>query len=147
MSDSGDPKQDKDRELRAEREFYEQDPTSPSASAENEQEDELTNEFGGRFTGVKDKLQSDIYDAAHSIDGSTVLIDYDRLEGIVVRHTKEAERRARIDERNSVALDNYRGHTFSATTDWKGKFQKFIDNNEKRLADLSSKAQKREKEQ
>lgn len=46
--------------------------------------------------------------------------------------------KARIDERNEVALDNYRGHTFSDSTNYGAKFAKFIDNNEKRLAQLNS---------
>lgn len=44
--------------------------------------------------------------------------------------------KAKLEERNSIALDNYRGHTFSESTDWKGKYQKFIDNNERRLKAL-----------
>jgi len=43
---------------------------------------------------------------------------------------------ARLDELNAVALDNYRGQTFSDSTNWKGKLQKFIDNNERRLRHL-----------
>ena len=50
---------------------------------------------------------------------------------------KEAERRGRIDERKAVALDNYQGQTFSDSTNWEGKFRKFIDNNERRLRQLS----------
>lgn len=48
-----------------------------------------------------------------------------------------AEREARIHERKQVALDNYIGQTFSGATNWEGKFQKFIDNNDKRLANLT----------
>lgn len=44
----------------------------------------------------------------------------------------------RIRERKQIALDNYHGHTFSDSTNWQGKFQKFIDNNEKRLAALTA---------
>ena len=46
--------------------------------------------------------------------------------------------KARIDERNEVALDNYRGHTFSDSTNYEAKFAKFIDNNEKRLSQLKN---------
>lgn len=45
---------------------------------------------------------------------------------------------ARIDERNEVALDNYRGHTFSDSTNYEGKFAKFIANNENRLKDMTA---------
>lgn len=44
---------------------------------------------------------------------------------------------ARLDERKQIALDNYHGHTFSDSTNWKGKFEKFIDNNERRIAQLT----------
>jgi len=44
---------------------------------------------------------------------------------------------ARLDERKQVALDNYRGQTFSESTDWKGKFDKFVENNERRIANLT----------
>ena len=51
----------------------------------------------------------------------------------------EQTRLARISERNEIALDNYRGQTFSDSTNWKGKFEKFIENNERRLAQLAPK--------
>lgn len=44
---------------------------------------------------------------------------------------------ARLDERKQVALDNYRGQTFSEDTNYQGKFEKFVDNNEKRIAHLT----------
>lgn len=49
---------------------------------------------------------------------------------------KDAVREAKIRERKEIALDNYQGQTFSESTNWEGKFQKFIDNNEKRLKQL-----------
>lgn len=44
--------------------------------------------------------------------------------------------RARISERKEVALNNYRGKTFSDSTNYKAKFDKFVTNNEKRIAKL-----------
>jgi len=44
---------------------------------------------------------------------------------------------ARLQERKEVALDNYRGQTFSDSTNWHGKFDKFVENNERALAALS----------
>jgi len=54
------------------------------------------------------------------------------------------EKTIRLNERIEVALDNYRGHTFSDSTDYKGKFEKFTENNEKRLAQLSDTKAKEE---
>lgn len=51
---------------------------------------------------------------------------------------------ARLDERKQVALDNYHGHTFSDATNYKGKFDKFIENNERRIKTLKQ-AQNKEK--
>lgn len=45
---------------------------------------------------------------------------------------------ARLGERREVALDNYRGHTFSEDTNWWGAFEKFTENNEKVIAALES---------
>jgi hypothetical protein len=47
------------------------------------------------------------------------------------------ERAARYSERKRVALDNYQGQTFSDSTNWHGKFEKFIENNERRLRQLT----------
>lgn len=55
-----------------------------------------------------------------------------RIEALL----KQAELHGRIDERNEVALDNYRGHTFSDNTNYEAKFAKFIANNEKRIQGL-----------
>lgn len=59
--------------------------------------------------------------------------ELDKLEALIQQETVIA----RLAERNQVALDNYRGHTFGETTNWEGKFAKFISNNENRLAQLS----------
>lgn len=49
---------------------------------------------------------------------------------------------ARIDERKQVALDNYHGQTFSDSTNYKDKFDKFIENNERRLETLKQQQSK-----
>lgn len=66
--------------------------------------------------------------------GEPVLAVEDELMALISQQRTEAA----IHERNEVALDNYRGHTFSDSTDWRGKFDKFIKNNEKRLKQLQS---------
>ena len=88
-----------------------------------------------------EKIFKQFYDAG----GDSVLIDWKRND--IQKLNKEATKAiqallaeqvqlGRISERNEVALDNYRGHTFSDSTNWEAKFAKFIDNNEKRLAQL-----------
>ena len=57
------------------------------------------------------------------------------VEQITAWHEAELAQ-ARLAERQNVALDNYYGHTFSDSTNWKGKFDKFINNNEARIAAL-----------
>ena len=51
---------------------------------------------------------------------------------------------ARLNERKQVALDNYHGHTFSEATNYKGKFDKFIENNERRIAHLTNQTKDKE---
>lgn len=67
---------------------------------------------------------------------------YIELWNAVIKEAEARELAARKDERKIVALDNYHGHTFSDATDYKGKFDKFIENNERRLATLKSQQQK-----
>lgn len=43
---------------------------------------------------------------------------------------------ARLNERKELALDTYRGQTFSESTNWQAKFDKFVRNNEYRIAEL-----------
>lgn len=58
------------------------------------------------------------------------------IEAYVQQEVDKAIREARIDERKHVALDNYKGQTFSEATNYKAKFDKFIENNEKRIKQL-----------
>lgn len=81
--------------------------------------------------------------AATGIDDRSWKVLYGNDEGLY-GFIKARELAARYDERKAVALDNYHGHTFSDATDYKGKFDKFIDNNEKRIADLKSQQQENE---
>ncbi len=63
--------------------------------------------------------------------------DVDKAKAQIQKRLAEVEISARLDERKEVALDNYRGHTFSDGTNWRGKFDKFILNNDKRIAQLT----------
>ena len=45
---------------------------------------------------------------------------------------------SRIDEHQALALDHYVGHTFSENTDYKDKFEKFVENNERMIKKLSA---------
>lgn len=72
------------------------------------------------------------------------LFEYDELRppdntADIQRYTDAA----RLAERNMIALDNYRGHTFSDSTDWKAKYQKFIDTNERRIAQLKARQERK----
>jgi hypothetical protein len=44
---------------------------------------------------------------------------------------------ARANERQEVALDNYKGQTFSSSTNYKGKWDKFVRNNEAVIKQLT----------
>lgn len=54
----------------------------------------------------------------------------------LVRSIRQYAAKARLDERKRVALDNYQGQTFSDATNYKYKFDKFVDNNERRIKQL-----------
>lgn len=69
--------------------------------------------------------------------GLNTEIDKDITEA--TQTLKELIVEARLNERKDIALDNYYGHTFSNSTDWKAKFDKFIRNNEFRIKELQSK--------
>lgn len=57
----------------------------------------------------------------------------DRLLQLIHSYTEAA----RLNERKQVALDNYRGQTFSEDTNYQGKFEKFVRNNELVIARLT----------
>lgn len=50
---------------------------------------------------------------------------------------QKRELMARLKERKTVALDNYHGQTFSDGTNYFGKFEKFMRNNERRITELT----------
>jgi hypothetical protein len=58
--------------------------------------------------------------------------DYERIVGRQLN-------RARLAECETTALDNYQGQTFSKSTNYKGKWEKFVRNNEKRIDQLKRK--------
>jgi hypothetical protein len=68
-------------------------------------------------------------------------LDIKTADGMLADKPKQALlqmlKEARLNERKEVALDNYRGHTFSENTNYEGRFQKFITNNEKRISQLT----------
>lgn len=50
----------------------------------------------------------------------------------------KSQQAAKLDERNKIALDTYRGKTVSESTNWQSKFEYFMDSNERRIAELKS---------
>ena len=66
-----------------------------------------------------------------------IVIDEDKQT--IISQIEIEKLRARIDERKNVALDNYNGHTFSDSTNYRGKFDKFTENNEKAIVHLTEK--------
>lgn len=58
--------------------------------------------------------------------------------------TQEAERHAdqrELSVRKNLALDHYRGKTFSDSTNYRAKFDRFINSNESRIVELKAKQQ------
>ena len=62
---------------------------------------------------------------------------YELIE-FILADRKKHELQARIAELNKIALDNYRGKTVSELTNWQAKFEYFMDNNERRIAELKA---------
>ena len=60
------------------------------------------------------------------------------LIALITADRKRVALEARIAERKQIAIYNYAGYTFSEKTNWAEEFQKFIDNNESRIAQLSN---------
>ena len=67
--------------------------TPPSASADNEQEDEL------------DSIIAYINGCTRKPDGTLFLAQADYLKNLIDHHTKEAERRARIEGMKELATE------------------------------------------
>lgn len=65
-------------------------------------------------------------------------IQASRIMGLIQQEIAKARRSERLE----VALDNYRGQTFSESTDYKSKFDKFVRNNEIRIEQLTLKEHK-----
>ncbi len=57
---------------------------------------------------------------------------------LIKQHQEAYALEARLDERNKIALDNYRGKTVSESTNWQAEFGYFINNNERRIAELKA---------
>lgn len=74
-----------------------------------------------------------IAEAAKGLPGYGVTAAFvSELNSIIDCHTAEA----RITELKELALDHYQGKTFSDSTDYKAKFEKFVRNNERRIREL-----------
>jgi len=61
-----------------------------------------------------------------------------KLLAYITADRKRVELEARLDERNKIALDTYRGKTVSESTNWQAKFEYFMDSNERRIAELKA---------
>ena len=76
------------------------------------------------------------------VDGSIDISDQeamrDEILELITADRKRVSLEARINERNKIALDNYRGETFSESTNWQAKFEYFMDSNERRIAELKA---------
>ena len=88
--------------------------------------EELRTYLCQKYTKSYEEMSKDLQ---HKIDEMVRLVS-----PFITQHTEAA----RFDERKRVALDNYHGHTFSDSTNWRGKFEKFIQNNERRISQLQS---------
>lgn len=58
--------------------------------------------------------------------------DEDEIKKAIRQYAAEEK----LAERKKIALDNYHGHTFSDATNYKHKFDKFIEGNERRIKQL-----------
>jgi hypothetical protein len=93
---------------------------------------------------LSNKIDGIMFDnmGASGWNGSTssyVYVDAKKaLMALITAYTHDRETEIRLAEREEVALDNYHGHTFSDSTNWQGKFDKFIKNNEKRITALKA---------
>ena len=62
----------------------------------------------------------------------------DAVVDLITADRKRVALEARINERNKIALDNYRGKTASESTNWQGEFEYFMEGNEERIAELKA---------
>ena len=67
-----------------------------------------------------------------------IVDDADAVMQLITADRKRVALEARINERNKIALDNYRGKTFSESTNWQAKFGYFVEGNERRIAELKA---------
>lgn len=105
--------------------------------------DEFTDEIVKLITECCVESASDGFD--RGVEMTHEAYSAGRMQPIMHTHEelnaygRSRELAGRIDERNEVALDNYRGHTFWESTNYKGKFEKFMQNNERRIEALIKK--------
>ena len=79
-----------------------------------------------------DEILADFY------DGDIRQSDMGKAKQAITADRKRVALEARINERNKIALDNYRGKTFSESTNWQAKFGYFVEGNERRIAELKA---------
>ena len=60
----------------------------------------------------------------------------DKVKTAILDWHKKQELQARISERNKIALDNYRGKTFSESTNWQAMYEQFMEGNELAIKDM-----------
>lgn len=75
------------------------------------------------------------------VNQDIVEIGIDDLMQLATAYADDRVLEARIEERTQVQLDNYKGQTFSESTNYQAKFEKFIRNNERRLERLKAQEQ------
>lgn len=74
-------------------------------------------------------------------------LNHDEARKQLINRFAQVERAARLSERKEIALDNYQGQTFSDSTNWHGKFDKFVENNEKRITILTEQSNEGENDE
>lgn len=117
---------------------------TPAPADSSELDEILDSCYPPRITTHRDPLGYDVIDnlgehMAAKFNAPTK----EELKSALTALILEKQQEARLVERKEIALDNYQGQTFSDSTNWEGKFQKFIDNNEKRIKSLKAQQEKK----
>lgn len=93
-----------------------------------------TNELRAKVQGILNSELSVVEVAQYAAGNKNAVtqIMVEEFMQLIDRHITEA----RITELKELALDHYQGKTFSDSTDYKAKFEKFVRNNERRIREL-----------
>lgn len=81
----------------------------------------------------------ELREALEYLVGSPSNITLEETLQLITADRERVALEARINERNKIALDNYRGKTVSESTNWQAKFEYFVDSNEKHITELKAK--------